>query len=169
MDTVSPGFLDPELVRIADFLVSIELPVVAGEIQQSTFLPGITVQNGGLTIDEPKLVSIGDVLHEAGHLAMLPPLARADAAGHMGDDAGMEMAAIAWSYAAAMHLKIPAAMVFHGQGYRGGSQSLVENFANRRYIGVPMLEWVGIAVGEKRAIELGVEPYPHVLRWLRSE
>jgi hypothetical protein len=169
MDTVSSGFRDPELVRISDFLVSIGLPVAGGEIQQSTFLPGITVQNGGLLIDEPKLVSIGDVLHEAGHLAMLPPLARTGAAGQVGDDGGMEMAAIAWSYAAGMHLKIPAEVVFHGQGYRGGSQALVENFANGRYIGVPMLEWVGIAVGEKRAIELGVEPYPHVLRWLRSE
>ncbi len=169
MDKCSVGFRDPELVRIADFLVTIDLPIAAGEIQQSTFLPGITIQNGGLTIDEPKLFSIGDVLHEAGHLAMLPPLARAGASGHMGDDGGMEMAAIAWSYAVAMHLRIPAAVVFHDQGYRGGSQSLLESFANGRYIGVPMLEWVGIAVGEKRAIELGVEPYPYVLRWLRPE
>ena len=54
---------------------------------------------------------------------MLPPSRRAHANENMGDDGGLEMAAIAWSYAAAIHLEIPPAVVFHEAGYRGGSKS----------------------------------------------
>ena len=48
------------------------------------------------------------------------------------------MMAIAWSYAAAVHLGLDPAVVFHEAGYRGGSGSLIENFAQERYIGVPI-------------------------------
>ena len=55
-------------------------------------------------------------------------------------------------------------VVFHEHGYRGGSQSMLENFAAGRYIGVPMLQWRGLCLDEKSAVPLGVKPYPHMLR-----
>ena len=87
----------------------------------------------------------------------------------MGDDGGDELGAIAWSYAAALHLRLDPSVVFHEHGYHGGSQSILENFAAGRYIGIPTLQWRGLTLDEKKARALGVKPYPHMLRWLRTE
>ena len=54
------------------------------------------------------------------------------------------MMAIAWSYAASVHLQLDPSVVFHADGYRGGSQSLIENFTGGRYIAVPTLQWLGM-------------------------
>ena len=40
--------------------------------------------------------------------------------------------AIAWSYAAGVHLGLSASLVFHEMGYRGGSQALIDNFSMGR-------------------------------------
>ena len=74
--------------------------------------------------------------------------------------------ATAWSYAAVCHLGLDPAVVFHEGGYRGGSQSLIENFRAGRYIGVPVLQWLGLTADDQRAAELGIEPYPTMRRWL---
>ena len=86
----------------------------------------------------------------------------------MGADGGLEMAAIAWSYAAAVHLNLDPAVVFHEEGYRGGAQTILENFQAGRYIGVPLLQYMGLTADAKRAQAINVEPYPHMLRWLRD-
>jgi hypothetical protein len=80
----------------------------------------------------------------------------------------MEMAAIAWSWAAALHLGIAPSTLFHPDGYKGGSAALIENFSAGRYIGVPMLEWLGLTVGDQRAQAEGIAPYPAMVRWLRE-
>jgi len=78
------------------------------------------------------------------------------------------MAAIAWSYAAALYAGIDPAVVFHSGGYSGGSEAILTNFAQRRYFGVPVLEWLGLAADRKTADLLRVELYPHMLKWLRD-
>ena len=87
----------------------------------------------------------------------------------VGDDGGYEMGAMAWSYAAAIHLGISPSVVFHDAGYRGEARTLVENFGAGRYLGVPMLEWLGLTATGKNAKALGVQSYPKMLRWLRDE
>lgn len=151
-----------------EFLSGIGLRVALGTISQQPFLPGIDIQNGILMIDESKLLYPGDLLHEAGHLALLPSAERAQVNGDAGSDGGIEMAAIAWSYAAALYLGLPPELVFHKDGYRGGSDAIIENFAGGRYIGVPILEWAGLCITEKRAQGLGIDPYPSMLHWLRE-
>lgn len=108
----------------------------------------------------------GDLLHEAGHLAVIPPEKRKRVQGNMGKDRGEEMTAIAWSYAASVHLALGPSVVFHDGGYRGWSKAFIENFTNGRYVGVPMLQWIGLTADNKRAKEMGVEPYPHMIKWL---
>jgi hypothetical protein len=153
---------------IAEFLRQIGLSVQAGSIDGITALPGIDVHEGVLRFDPEKLKHPGDLLHEAGHLAVKPPTERLPAKSDMGSDPAEEMMAIAWSYAAALHLGIPPETVFHEEGYRGGSNSLLENFAEGRYLAVPMLQWIGLTHDEANAKRLGTAPYPKMLRWLRE-
>ena len=148
-----------ELVnRIGDFLHNVGLPICSTPIDRPTFLPGITVRDGVLLVDESQLLYPGDLLHEAGHLAVLSPLERARATAPFDVEAGWEMAAIAWSFAALMHLEIDPAVVFHEGGYKGGSKALLENFAEKRYIGVPLLQWTGMT---------SEATFPAMLRCLR--
>lgn len=151
-------FLNPIADLIADFLIEIGLQVRAGAVPDLTFLPGIHVANGVLIVDEARLTYPGDLLHEAGHLAVTPATQRNSVDGDTGENGGEEMAAIAWSYAASVHLGLVPEVVFHAAGYRGGSRSLIENFSAGRYIGVPFLKWIGLT-GDN---------YPAMARWLRD-
>ena len=152
--------------QIIRFLLGIGLEVKRGEIQQTTFLPGIAVDCGKLIVDESQLLYPGDLLHEAGHLAVIPAESRRQKRNDLGKKAAEEMMAIAWSYAALVHLGLEPSVVFHPDGYRGGSQALIENFTQGRYIGVPMLQWIGLTADEKRAPEMGIKPYPNMITWL---
>ncbi len=159
-----------ELVdTIMGFLSEIGLSVCDGEIRGQTFLPGILIDHGTLRVDRTQLEYPGDLLHEAGHLAVMTPERRQRTHINVGKDGGEEMAAIAWSYAAALHLQIDPAIVFHNGGYRGGSSALLENFAQGRYIAVPLLQWMGLTTEPKPARARGVEPYPKMEKWLRDE
>lgn len=144
----------------------IGLPVRFCTISEATFLPGIRTERGRLLVDESRLLYPGDLLHEAGHLALLPPERRAAITGEAGDDGGHEMAAIAWSYAAALNIGLDPAIVFHAAGYRGSSQAIMENFAAGRYVGVPILVWLGLTVNPPGDEAQGVTPFPHMLKWL---
>jgi hypothetical protein len=159
---------DSIFATIAAFLAEIGLPVEIGEIRQPTFLPGIHAESGILRVDSAKLSWPGDLLHEAGHLALLTGEQRRQVMGNVGDDGGAELGAIAWSYAAAVHLRLDPGVVFHEHGYHGGSQSILQNFAGGRYIGVPMLQWLGLCLDANNAFSLGDKPYPHMLRWMRD-
>ena len=152
--------------EILAFLNSIGISVREGDVPSDGFLPGIRIEAGCLVYDPARTLYPGDLLHEAGHLALMDPARRASANGNVGDDAGEEVGVIAWSYAAALHLGIDPVVVFHPHGYRGGAAAILENFAAGHYVGVPMLQWKGLTLDRKRAGELGVEPYPHMLRWL---
>jgi hypothetical protein len=151
---------------IIRFLVDIGFQIRKTELSQQTFLPGIIVDHGTILIDESKLLYPGDLLHEAGHLAVIPAEKRKKAGDDVSKKASDEMMAIAWSYAALVHLGREPSVVFHDGGYKGWSEALIENFTNRRYIGVPMLQWIGLTVEEKRAKEMGIEPYPVMIKWL---
>lgn len=152
---------------IIAFLREIGLAVRPAEISENTILPGIKVEDGVLLFDARKLKFPGDLLHEAGHLAVKPASARRRAAPDLGPDPAEEMTAIAWSYAAALHLQISPEMVFHAEGYRGGSAALLENFGQGRYLAVPMLQWLGMTLDEPRARASGLAPYPSMMHWLR--
>jgi hypothetical protein len=65
-------FRDPVTQKIADFIVDIGLELVREPIDEETFLPGILIRNGAMVVDEGRLNYPGDLLHEAGHLALSP-------------------------------------------------------------------------------------------------
>jgi hypothetical protein len=159
-------FDDPLTDQIAAFIAGLGLPIRRASLEGSTVLPGVAVRLGEIVVDAPRLAHPGDLLHEAGHLAVCDPAARPTLEA-VGEDGGEEMAAIAWSYAAARQLGIDPAIVFHDAGYRGGGAYLLEVLEAGGLIGQPLLEWFGMTLGPKAAAARGLEPYPHMLRWLR--
>lgn len=151
--------------QIIDFLRDIGLTVRERAIAGATVLPGIDVEHGALVVDRATLKYPGDLLHEAGHLAVVPSAERQRMHGNVGDDGGAEMAAMAWSYAAALHLGLKPCDVFHANGYRGEAESLIENFAHGRYIGAPILVWRELTDSPTRDAT-GASVYPRMKRWL---
>lgn len=156
------------MVEIIAFLREIGFEVNVGEILESTFLPGIRIEAGALRVDPARLLYPGDLLHEAGHLALMEPERRAATTADAGDCGGEEMAAIAWSYAAALHIGLDPQVVFHPDGYREGAQSILDAFRAGQYIGLPVLQWRGLALDQRSAAELGLPPFPKMIRWMRE-
>jgi len=153
--------------RIIRFVGDTGLEVRTETIREKTIVPGIVIHQGALVVDPAQWLYPGDLLHEAGHLAVMEPERRNQCHIDVGNDGAEEMMAIAWSYAACIHLGLSPSIVFHEGGYRGGSQALIENFSQGHYIAVPMLQWLGMAAEPTSAGTMGVAPYPHMLRWLR--
>jgi len=157
---------DPVTVRIITFLGEIGIPVIIEALDEDTLLPAMTVRNGALVIDPARLTWPGDLLHEAGHIAVTDPALRTTLC-DVPSDPAEEMAAIAWSYAAAVEIGIDPKIVFHDEGYRGGGGYLADVFADGGSPGLPMLQWFGMTLDRRTADERGMAPFPHMLRWLR--
>ncbi len=153
--------------KILQFLREIGLEARPGPTGPDTVLPGIDIRDGALIWDEARLKHPGDLLHEAGHLALKAPAARAQTTHSTGDDPGEEMAAIAWSYAAALHLGFSPGVVVHSEGYNGGSAALIEIFAAKRYLGVPLLAYYGLTENPPRRSEINPRAYPVMAKWVR--
>jgi hypothetical protein len=148
--------------RIAAFLRAIGISVTAADLPES-FLPGLTIDRGGLLVDEPRLEYPGDLLHEAGHIAVAPAAVRPLMSGSLDDVPGidpatLEWAAIPWSYAAALAADVDPALVFHDGGYHGHSSGLLRNFQ------------VGVPIGLHLLVDAGMTSageFPRMQRWLR--
>jgi hypothetical protein len=153
---------------IVGFLRAVGLRVEPGVVDGVSFVPGIIVERGVIVFDPERMTHPGDLLHEAGHLAVKPPVEREAAGPDLGHDPAEEMMAIAWSYAAALEIGIAPQSVFHTGGYGGGSHSLIDNFAQGRFLAVPMLQWLGLTLDEKHARQRDTAPYPRMTRWLRT-
>lgn len=161
-----------ELTLILSFLKEIGIEVIETELPDGTFLPGLSLGPNCVYVDHSRLLYPGDLLHEAGHLAVTA----ADQRSKIGTteiaadwpNGGEELGAILWSYAASKHIGIPEEVVFHKNGYKNESEWLIENFKNEVYIGMPFLEWTGIALGKARAEQENKPEFPAVLKWLRD-
>ncbi len=158
--------------KITEFLIEIGLEVIPTNFNRETFLPGILIKDGKILVDEEKLKFPGDLLHEAGHLAVAP----ANVRNRLSDEVelpdfnmdSIESAAMIWSYAAACYLEIDPRIVFHESGYKGNSESLLFNFSLGVFLGVNVLEEAEMTVTEAKANELTIAPFPKMLKWLRD-
>jgi hypothetical protein len=159
--------LDPTATLIIDWLRQIGLTVRFTTLEAGTFLPGVTLEPGGLIVDPERLLYPGDLLHEAGHLATMLPAQRASTGSNAGSDMGDEIAAQTWSYAAAVHLSLSPETVFHPAGYHNSAARLIEIYRDGK-AGVPLLQWMGLTFDRSRAAS-SIPPYPHMIRWLRTE
>ncbi|SHL41843.1 hypothetical protein SAMN05444266_103271 [Chitinophaga jiangningensis] len=155
-----------------NFIRSLGISVTFNTLPPDTFLPGILISNGELIVDRALFAYPGDILHEAGHIAVVPANERSTL--HNDNIAGREhreaeeMMAIAWSYAACVHLGIDPYFVFHENGYHGTGKSIADNFKNGQYFGVPMLQVYGMSAEPHQAQRLSLPAFPEMAKWLRD-
>jgi hypothetical protein len=158
--------------RLLRFLREIGLDVVEEPLACPGFLPGVAIRDGGLVVDRSQLQWPGDLLHEAGHLAVMPSHLRPLQSGGLHDcehvpHAG-EAEATAWAYAASCAVGLPVGELFHAGGYHGRGDALAMTFGCGVYPGLHGLMQTGMAHGMAQAAELGTQAFPHMLRWLRG-
>ncbi len=164
--------VDARVERAIAFLQSIGLNIAYGCPSNGTgLLPGFVIEDGVLWIDHDQVRYPGDVLHEAAHIAVVPaaqwPGLNEQAIRARPHSAAEEMMALAWSYAACMHLGFEAEWVFHSEGYLGGGNALAQSFKEGRYVGVPMLQWCGMAFDKPDEAQPSRPVYPAMHCWLR--
>jgi antirestriction protein ArdC len=155
--------------KIIDFIKAIGIQIEFCTINNDTFLPGLRIENGVLQIDKNKLSYIGDTLHEAGHIALMSATQRKVLSGELEgqtDAEANEMAVIAWTYAACLEIGIDPAIVFHADGYKGGSENILQNFSNGQYFGVPILEWYRLTERVNKS-EQNTISFPKMVSWIR--
>lgn len=158
--------------RIMAFLRDIGLPVAEAGVPADSFLPGLRIVRGGLQVDLARLRWPGDLLHEAGHLAVVPAALRSGMDEALAElppvHHGGEVEATAWAWAALQHLQLPSSVLFHEGGYHGHAAGLCTTFELGVYPGLPGLVAAGLAASPAQAASLGVTPYPQMLAWLRA-
>lgn len=159
---------DEIMNKIFSFLDEIGITITLKKIKEKTFLPGILIRQGNLIVDKDKLTYPGDLLHEAGHIAVTPQRERQYlnanvSSQNLSNKEGEEIAAILWSYAAAQHINIPIELVFHENGYKGDSSWLITQFAHKNYIGLPLLQWMGLTYQEDSTLK-----FPEMKKWMRE-
>lgn len=157
---------------ILTFLDTIGIKYTFLAIEEDGFLPGLELREGAIIIDLERLKYVGDILHEAGHLACMPPDVRAGMTGVLPNNdmmQGGEMMAMAWSFAACKHLQLDTTVVFHEFGYKDGSKVLIEAYEAGHGPGIPLLQWLGMCYDERNAAQNGGKPFPHMLHWTCTE
>lgn len=162
-------FSSPDLAQIANSLKEIGIPARAARLGNDDQLPGVRIVRGGLLVDERKLLFPGDVVHEAGHIAVLPPEDRAQIEGILPSDPGQEMSALAWSYALATNFGLPLEMVFH-DAFKAGGPWLREMFTSGAELGVPLLQYWNMT--RSRSAPAGFDDlptFPEMAQWLRDQ
>jgi hypothetical protein len=152
------------------FLHQIGIQTKLEKLEEPCFLPGLSIRNGIIIIDKEALSYPGDILHEAGHVAVVPAAERCSLTAASIEKRehreAEEMMAIAWSYAACIHLGLNPFVVFHDEGYKGGGSYIAENFASKNYFGLPMLQWKGMALDEIGAAKQNMPAYPYMIKWV---
>jgi hypothetical protein len=146
--TTAESQRDELISTFHDFLEEIGIVLREGDVPEGSFLPGVTIENGEVVYDKIKLLYPGDILHEAGHVAVCNAAERAAMSGNVAaadeGKSGEEAITLLWSWAAIKKTGIPPEIVFHDHGYKDQSEYLIENFENGNYIGLPLLVWAGM-------------------------
>lgn len=162
-----------QIKKVIQFLEEIGIQVIEKELSESTFLPGLTIENDRIMVDYTKLKYPGDILHEAGHIAVTSSndrkLISTEKMPSEWPTQGDEIASILWSFAALSHLNLPSNFVFHANGYKNSSDWYIENFTSGNYIGLPLLQWLKMAYTNDEISENEKLAFPAMKNWLRPD
>ncbi len=171
-DTKTLAYDEDMLTYLIDFVKEIGITVIEETLDDTCFLPGLKIQENSIRIDKTRLKYPGDILHEAGHLAVtdksLRPLIGTPEMDLNWPSASDEIISILWSYAAICHLDIKPEVVFHPDGYKNDSAWLISQFENENYIGLPLLEWMGFFKNDPNDQGSNTHTFPKMAKWLRN-
>lgn len=155
--------------KMIDFVRSIGIEVKHGSVPDNPLIPGIRVQHGVMLIDENNLTYPGDILYQAGRIAILPATER-DA--YHGEDhkdnnweAAQAMAAMCWAWAALTHLQIAPEVVFHNGGYKGQSTQIIQGYQSGAFMGLPIMQMYEMAYEPHQATARGLQAFPFMYKW----
>lgn len=162
-----------EIKKVIQFLDEIGIAVIEKELPDSTFLPGLDIENDRILVDYAKLKYPGDILHEAGHIAVTSlserKLIGTEKMPSEWPTQGDEIASILWSFAALSHLNLDPDFVFHDNGYKNSSDWYIENFTSGTYMGLPLLQWLKMAYSDKEISKNKNLAFPVMQNWLRPD
>ena len=171
----------PEALRLAvGHLRSIGLDLVE-EPDSNGFLPAVDIRHGVLVYD-PKRALPSDLLHEAGHLAVLPANYRVQAQSDISpliermcretieiyavDSPELravlqsgESEATAWSYAAGVAAGLSGHWIIEPYHFDGTGRDILKALAIRCHLGVHGLVHGGMCAS--------IRSYPELTRWLQ--
>jgi hypothetical protein len=158
---------DELIETFCNFLVEIGIEVLEDTIPGTTFLPGLEIRNGKLFYDRGRLLYPGDLLHEAGHIAVSSQAERdglnENITDNNPDKSGEELAVMLWTYAVCKKIGLDPEVIFHPNGYKGNSTWILENYASGNFIGLPLLVWMQMTK------DAGLpDGYPQMQKWLRE-
>lgn len=154
--------------RVVAFIRSLGIDIVEAPMARKTLVPGADIVAGGIVFERSALCQPADLLHEAAHIALTVPDRRASLDGTIPSSPAEEMAAIAWTWAAARHLDIAPHEVFHDEVISGNGPTFRENFSADCYVGVPMLQYWGLTVERKSPTADPAAVYPNMIAWVRE-
>jgi len=69
-------FADPLTEKLAAFVRGVGIAVKPAVLDEPTLFPGLDIRYGAVLVDESRLRQPGDILHEAGHIAVTDPAKR---------------------------------------------------------------------------------------------
>lgn len=176
---------------IVAFLREIGLPLAVGPFGGEGFLPGVTIADGGLRVDPDHLYVSGDLLHEAGHMAIVPARLRGRLGNNLeeslrdllvGDDDPLaalalhhtETMATAWSYAALRALNLPPEVIFFAGGYHMDPEQqqrflgLLDSGNNFGILHLARAGMTGPCGFMSILQQNGLPPYPQMTKWLQD-
>lgn len=170
--------------KAVNFLNGIGIKTVRGNVPNNSFIPGIKIWRGSLFYNHR--VKAADLLHEAGHIAVVPSKYRIFCTGDMdksyqriwkaaaknGDTDPMnpicqqiiqasECEAIAWSWAAGTKARISARQIIPDDlRYFGGEGAEIrQHLAAKCHFGINGLRAAGMLES--------VKTYPQLARWVQ--
>lgn len=186
-----PEALEP----IVTFLRGIGMEVEYGEGAHGGFLPGVNIHGGVIHVDPDTLLGPGDVLHEAGHIIVVPrrywPRLNRDLqvdietllAEETGPDGSPdpllnqaarlgEQMSQAWSLAVVLHLGLPTGCLFFPGSYKvdryEGTHPVLAWLERGTHYGPMALAQAGMTGFSGMFSHMGfngLPPFPHMTRW----
>lgn len=156
------------------------------------FCSGVEIRAGELYVDLD-VVSPSSLLHEAGHLALIPSPYRSWMSGNLFksfraifDDVtsktedpdnpvlraviqATDPEATAWAWAAGKHLGLPENVIIEPKDYQDAGEDVALMLRMGRYLGINGLMHAGFTQHSKMIAEMRGEPlFPQMKQWLQS-
>jgi hypothetical protein len=174
--------------KTVDFLNGIGLKV---EIERGAqgFIKGVCIRNGALFVDPG--ASPSNILHEAGHLAVLPSRFRQIASDNISAVQTMMMEQVdftdpdngearlamqsgdpeasAWAWAAGLAIGLPEGQIIQDHEYQNTGDEVRMMLARKSYLGINGLATTKICALREGpfADAMGLPAYPKLARWLQ--